>query len=39
MDKNLEEKVIWLVRHAQAEHNVGPPGNHRIRDPELTKLV
>ncbi|EPX75387.1 phosphoglycerate mutase family protein [Schizosaccharomyces octosporus yFS286] len=33
-----QAKTVYIVRHGQAEHNVGPDEDHRIRDPNLTQL-
>ncbi|WBW74172.1 phosphoglycerate mutase/6-phosphofructo-2-kinase family [Schizosaccharomyces osmophilus] len=33
-----QEKTVYLIRHGQALHNVGPDEDHSIRDPVLTDL-
>ncbi|CAA89953.1 phosphoglycerate mutase/6-phosphofructo-2-kinase family [Schizosaccharomyces pombe] len=35
MTNNLK-KTVYLIRHGQAQHNVGPDEDHNIRDPVLT---
>ncbi|EPY52709.1 phosphoglycerate mutase family protein [Schizosaccharomyces cryophilus OY26] len=34
----VSKKTVYLIRHGQALHNVGPNEDHSIRDPVLTDL-
>ncbi|EPX72713.1 phosphoglycerate mutase family protein [Schizosaccharomyces octosporus yFS286] len=36
--QSTREQTVYLIRHGQALHNVGPNEDHSIRDPVLTDL-